>query len=132
MTNQELFNQAYQAFTPAPDDNPDNIPFYRAYAGLRSAWGDKFEKAYSHIVHHCACVISPSYERERHPDLYANALRQLAFYLDNNWKEPEDPRYQGFYDQEPTYPGEVQVREYFNSLCSPFFAQPAALCQRLF
>jgi hypothetical protein len=115
MSNQEKFDQAYKSFVPAADDNPDNVPFYRAYAGLKLAWGERFAKAFGHVVHHCACCISSKNDLERHPnDLYQFALKQLNFYLTNNWTVPEDPRYQGFYDQKPIYPGEVQVREFFN------------------
>lgn len=85
MTNQQKFEQAYAAFTPAPDDPVDNIPFYRAYAGLRSAWGESWHTKWGHVLHHIACCLMSRDVLESHKDdLYQVALKQLSF-----WDRPK-------------------------------------------
>lgn len=113
MNNRQRFEEAYDAFVPAPDDNPDNVWFYRTYAGLKAAWGPAFHKNYEAVLHHVACTA-----RElRSVPLYDGALRQLAFYLEHGYEFqiPEEPHYRGFYDQMPQYPGERDAKELFNS-----------------
>lgn len=108
---QRLFDEAFNSWKQEPTDNPENIPFYRAFAGLRAAWGEDFYKNYNHVIHHVAGSMD-----KRADNLYNEALRQLSYYegYSVTYKLPEQPRPRYSYSSEPAAPGEKDAKEYFN------------------
>ncbi len=111
MSSQQRFEEAFKGWKQEPTDNPENIPFYRAFAGLRAAWGEDFYKNYNHVIHHVACSMD-----KRAENLYQEALRQLAYYegYSITYKLPEQPRPRYSYSSEPNKPGEKEAKEYFD------------------
>lgn len=69
----EAFEKAYASYSPAHYDPPANIPFYRAFAGLRAAWGVEFYETYHNAVRETAYTVANLPAGER----YAVALALL-------------------------------------------------------
>jgi hypothetical protein len=69
VNRKELFEQARAAFTPDASDNPECIPFYRVWAGLKAVWGAEFCANYHYVVHQAACYAS-----DRKVDAYEVAV----------------------------------------------------------
>ncbi len=108
----EIFEQAAAAFLPAPDDSAAAIPFYRAWAGLRAAWGESFCKDFNGAVHNAACAAGWAPDGER----YQAALITLR-HLSENQQAPAAPRevWANAYHATPVEPTERDAREFFNA-----------------
>ena len=83
----EAFEKAYASYSPAPYDPPANIPFYRAFDGLRAAWGVELYEIYRNVVRETAYTIAslnpPADER------YAVALAVLRVRVEEATLPPE-------------------------------------------
>jgi len=102
-----LFTQAYAAFEPSPDDSPNAIPFYRAFAGLRAAWGNDFCDKYNHALHQAACECGTADKP------YTVAIKVLQFMVEG-YKPPERPTPSYSYNLPPQPPTEQDARTLFN------------------
>lgn len=108
MTRAARFESAYAAFRPAPDDRPEAIPFYRAFAGLRAAWGEDFCDTYNHALHQAACTCGGFPEGQR----YAVALAVIKD-MAERVVVPEEPRPSCSYSMPPQKPTEDDARALF-------------------
>lgn len=114
----DAYEQASAAFVPAPDDNPQAILCYRAWAGLRAAWGAEFCEQFNSAVHNCACAAAWAQEGRTAPyaaaesTLRALVAEQRAPIFPDKWRE--EPRYVHSYRAEPAAPTERDAREEFN------------------
>lgn len=109
MNREELFEAAYAAFVPAEDDNPECVPFYRAWRGLEAAWGAEFCKRYNGVVHRAACECS-----YKHPTMRPYELALFtAKHMIENAKAPEEPRVVYSHRAEPSEPTEQDARAIF-------------------
>lgn len=59
--NEELFQKGREGFEPAPDDNPDAIPFYRDWAGVVAVIGDCNTKKFHHLIHNSLFWANPAH-----------------------------------------------------------------------
>lgn len=112
MTSRERFDAAYATFVPAPDDSDCAIPFYRAYAGLRAAWGPALTDPVglgSHVVHQAAC-----YSGDAPGDRYDVAC-QTARRIVETTKLPPKPTPRYSYAAEPSKPTEQDAYEEFKA-----------------
>lgn len=105
----EIFEQAYADFVPAKDDNPDAIPYYRAFAGLRAAWGEDFYLKYNHAVHQAACWCGGL-----NGDRYQVAVATIMDLVEKT-RLPDPPRMEMSWDSEPNPPTENDARGIFNA-----------------
>lgn len=105
----DTFTLAHEAFIPAPDDNPDAVPFYRAYAGLKQAWGAEFVDEFHTAIHQIGCHIMHLKLEEKYP----KALELLRYNVEHQAVIPKpQKRYQ--YHSEPDPPTEQDVVDLFN------------------
>lgn len=109
MTGAEIYRDAYHAYEPQPDDRPDGISFYRAWAGLRAAWGDVFCKKYDAILHRACCMAYRFSPEEG----YAIALS----IVEESARQADPPRPSGPYSSNcpPRLPREDDARNLFKS-----------------
>ncbi|MCL4540281.1 MAG: hypothetical protein M1378_11920 [Bacteroidetes bacterium] len=106
MTREELFLAGYDNFQPHPSYSPDNIPYYRTFAGLRDAWGDEFCKAHNALYQQAA-----TWNRPDRDTAYRNAINILR---DWKFEKIAKPYHEIFYESEPAVPTEKDARRYFN------------------
>lgn len=104
------FAQAHDAFVPADDDNPDCIPFYRMWHGLKAAWGSQFADTFNGALHRAACEGSYAKTNEERYRIALVSLKALVA----DAKLPEEPRYQHYYGCLPDEPTEQDARAFFN------------------
>jgi hypothetical protein len=107
-SRQQQFELAHAAFTTAPEDSPEAVPFYRAHAGLRAAWGAEFVRAYDSAVHRAACNAGWAKDGERYR-VALDTVRSMA----QEQTAPQEPRYRYCYDGEPREPNDADVLEFF-------------------
>lgn len=112
MDARQVFAEGCKAYEPSPTDNPDCIPFYRAWTGLTAAWSDLFPDKFGHIMHTASCAASYHADPEK---AYEAAVAQLRGMVDG-YQTPREPigSYYcgGINAQEPT---ESTVKAFFNS-----------------
>lgn len=114
----DYFSAAFDAFVPSPDDNPENVPFYRVSCGLRAAWGWDWETGYYRsLLHGVACYTT--YSGIKTPDgYYETALNVLRSYL-RDWNTGElrehPPSRSSWWQREPAEPTEKDVLSFFRT-----------------
>lgn len=105
--NKEVYEAAYRDFVPAAEDNPENIPFYRAWAALKAllifyGYPDPYRAP---INAHSICCWD-------HSGSYEGFLKTLSMHT------PEPPvkveRVQCRYYSEPRKPAEKDAYEIFS------------------
>ena len=101
----EAYRQACAEYVPDASDNPECVPFYRAWRGVKAAWGTGFVEANHHWVHRALCWSSPEYE-------YETVLKTIRF-LANDAKRPDDPYRELSYHCPPHEPTEDDVIHFF-------------------
>jgi hypothetical protein len=102
------YQEAAASFVPASDDNPDCIPFYRAFTGLRAVWCEDFCKTNHHIVHQAACHASQVWPEDAYRVALAS-VRDLASKMVN----PPRPNPQYSYRAAPGEPTEADAYNLF-------------------
>lgn len=121
LNKENLFDEAYETFEPTADDSLDCIPFYRAFAGLRAAWGNEFCDQFHHAVHQAACWSSGTTEKSRY-QICVDTLRHLV----EQSAIPPEPRSVFSYDAAPTSPTEYDARQFFNGEYKKAFPEKRA------
>lgn len=106
---QQIFEAACAAWTPAPEDNPEAVPFYRAHAGLRAAWGEEFYRAYDSAMHRAACEAGYGKTPEESYRVALASVRDMA----QRQVAPSEPRYNYCHYSEPRAPTEQDALEFF-------------------
>lgn len=107
--NQAQYLEGLQAFVPDAKDNPDCIPFYRAWRGMENVLGKDTMSHWHHLMHEAICWATYKPIEEQ----YATILQHLRSMVDR-WKQPEPPRYFYFYECAPSEPTEQDARKFFN------------------
>lgn len=110
MTSNEKYIEGCRAFVPAPDDNPDCVPFYRAWAGVRAVFGKEVMDMYHHFFHEAICWQAGHLPLEQQWDCITKHLQ----YIIDRWTRPEEPRYSYMWDAKPQPPKEEDARQLFN------------------
>ena len=110
LTRADIFLDASRAFVPQADDNPDCIPFYRAWAGMRAVLGKETMDNWHHMFHEAICWNLPKAETEQ----YA-AILSHARYMIERWQKPEVPRTSYSWECAPSEPTEQDARTCFSS-----------------
>jgi len=107
---QEQYLQGVESFTPQPDDNPDCIPFYRAWRGMETILGKETMSRWHYILHEAICWGSNKPIEEQY-----STIIQHARYMVTRWSKPEEPRYSYSYECMPSEPTDEDGRQFFNS-----------------
>lgn len=107
-TNAEIYAEACAAFIPAPEDNPDNVPFYRTWYGLKAVlaehgYADPFKAPLN--VHGICCWAKGG--------TWEEVLNVIPMHTPKEPKRLEHVRC--YYDSEPTPPTEKDARRIFET-----------------
>lgn len=107
--SQEKYLDGHSSFVVSPDDNPDCVPFYRAWAGMTAVLGKETMNRWHHMLHEALCTASYKPLEEQ----YTTAVEHLRYMVDR-WQQPERPRMFHSYACSPSEPTEQEAREFFN------------------
>ena len=105
MNREAVYESAVTSFVPNDDDPPENIRYYRFYAGLAAAWPDVPE----YLRHNASMVLGSNNGRSD----YQNAAEWLSATC-RAIKPPCEPIHSYNYSSPPDEPSEKSIREYFN------------------
>ena len=92
MTNREKYESGKLSFVQSPTDNPECIPFYRAWAGMRAVAGDDRMKEWHHSFHRALLWNNEGQEWDR---TIANLLDGISS------GKRREVSYRSFYESEP-------------------------------
>ena len=101
--------EGLQSFIPSKEDNPDCVPFYRAWRGMENVVGKETMSQWHHLLHEAICWASNKPESEQFPTI----LQHLR-YMICRWTKPEEPRYSYSWTGAPSEPTEQDARKFFN------------------
>lgn len=96
-------------FVVSPEDNPDCVPFYRAWRGMENVVGKEMMSRWHYLVHEAVCWGSNKPIEEQFQTIVGH-LR----YMVERWQRPEEPRYSYSYACAPSEPTEHDARQFFN------------------
>lgn len=105
-TNTSIYESAYAAFVPAADDAIENVPFYRAWAGLKAvlAAHGHSDPYRSGIDAHGICCWA-------HDGSYKSVINVLDMHMPKTPKMRD--RMLRFYHSEPSIPTECDAQRIF-------------------
>jgi hypothetical protein len=109
MTKAEQYLAGCESFQPQANDNPDCIPFYRAWAGMRSILGHETLNQWHHLFHEAICWGS----NKSMPEQF-DTIIQYAQWMCSRGGRTEEPRYSYSWESTPAEPTEHDAREFFN------------------
>lgn len=75
--NERKFQEAWDAFVPAPDDHPDRVPLCRNWDATQAVVGKEIMRAYHHHFHEVICMETRS-DRASTWRIVLNGLRQQS------------------------------------------------------
>jgi ribosomal protein L14E/L6E/L27E len=108
ITKAEKFQEAFEAFIPAPDDNPDCIPFYATWRGLDAAWGSDFCNQYHSAVHQACGDSGYGGSRITLAERYQAACTSLRYWAEKA-EAPQEPASRIFWMYRPQEPAEARA-----------------------
>lgn len=109
MTSTQTYLNGFQSFVPASDDNPDCVPFYRAWRGMETVIGKDAMNKWHHLLHEAIGWASYKPESEQYHTIVTH-LRAMV----DRWEAPKEPYHSFFYETKPTEPTEKDARDLFN------------------
>jgi hypothetical protein len=109
-SNAERYLDGTRTFVPDATDNPDCVPFYRAWRGVQNVLDKPTLDKWHHLLHEAICTASYKPEHEQ----YATFIGHLR-YMAERWIKPNEPRPSYGYECEPSEPIEHDARQFFNS-----------------
>jgi hypothetical protein len=98
-----------RAFEASENDNPDCVPFYRAWFAMTQVIGKDAMSRWHHLLHECLCWASSQPESEQF-----NVALKHARYMIDRWSTPDEPRYIYSGQAHPSEPTETDARKFFN------------------
>jgi hypothetical protein len=105
MTYEEIFQHAWHAFEQAADDRPDNVPYYRDWAGIRAVIGKEALDRTQSIVHNAMFYATPAHTWQ--------GIRNGIIILTERMELPREPHYTMLYDSRPTEDVDGMAKEIF-------------------
>lgn len=109
-TTNEDYLIGCDSFTAQLEDNPDCVPFYRAWRGMENVLGKDTLSRWHHLFHEAICWGSNKPLEEQFDTIVAHAR-----YMCNRGGRTEEPRYSYSYNCPPSEPTDDDARKFFNS-----------------
>lgn len=109
VTRNEQYLTGLRTFVPAENDNPECIPFYRAWSGMTAVLGKETMDRWHHLLHEAICWSLSKPELEQF-----QTIIQSCHWIIDRWTRPEEPRHSYSWECTPSEPTEDDARQFFN------------------
>jgi hypothetical protein len=107
----EKYLQGVAGFVAQSDDNPDCIPFYRAWRGVQNVLGKETLDRWHHLFHEA--IGLSLYQRVPDREQFAAILKHAGYMCERGGRV-EEPRYSYSWESAPSEPTEHDARQFFN------------------